>query len=732
MGRFKKRNKNKQPQRENVYRQDSKEKDSVRGPYKRITKECPNFETFYKAQKLVPDSDWSVFMECLRDPLPASFRINAFCPSQAKVLRDMVESCFEDLLTTNIEAISTNEGPAETNSGACSEFIDTAKVHASFTKTALQNLDWYPDRMAWQLNYTRIDIRKSPRLRELHKLLMVETETGHISRQESVSMIPPLLIDVRSGHAVLDMCAAPGSKTAQLIEYMMNDSRLNTNRQSNIESGIVIANDVDNKRCYMLVHQSGRLNAPNCIIINQDAGKMPVLFAAKPDIELKFDRILCDVPCTGDGTIRKNLDVWMKWNVQNSHQFHGMQLKIARRGLDLLKKNGLMVYSTCSLNPSEDESVVAELLRSAKGSIELMDVSDKLEGLKYLPGLIQWTVFSRDMKPIKCPEDIPEEYVTQLKPSLFPPKPDELSQLNLNRCIRLLPHLQNTGGFFVAVFRKLTEKMPWEQEKVKTSEIEQQQSSQERKHPPKKIRMQGFKEDPFIFLSKDNEDWCRIKHAFGIDDLFPVDQLLHRCSEGKMRNIYLISRAGKQFIEANGDRDLVVKIINCGQRLFSRADKKSDAGYRMCQDGVNILLPYIKKELCVDCNRTDLTRLLLIRHSGINNFTEKTRQDLLKLPYGSFILIYKHEFDQQSSKNGEGSPVEVIDMPLVAWRGEHTVVLYVSDNYRLHLAGLLRIELPVNAKADNDTTHSTNQDVLSEPKEGVHDPSISVVDTNNI
>jgi tRNA (cytosine34-C5)-methyltransferase len=85
-------------------------------------------------------------------------------------------------------------------------------------------------------------------------------------------MIPPLLLDVRPHQRVLDMCAAPGSKTAQIIEM------LHSTDEEPTSEGVVVANDVDNKRCYMLVHQSKRLHSPCSIITNHDAVNMPDFF----------------------------------------------------------------------------------------------------------------------------------------------------------------------------------------------------------------------------------------------------------------------------------------------------------------------------------------------------------------------------------------------------------------------------------------------------------------------
>lgn len=182
-------------------------------------------------------------------------------------------------------------------------------------------LPWYPNENAWQMELTRKDIRRSEAFYKLHNFLIAETSAGSISRQEAVSMIPPIVLDVQPHHKVLDMCAAPGSKTAQLIEY------LHAGATTGIPSGYVVANDVDNNRCYMLVHQAKRLNSPCFIVTNHDSSCLPHFMATnaangRPE-EIRFDRVLCDVPCSGDGTLRKNPDIWQKWNQGQSSNLHG-------------------------------------------------------------------------------------------------------------------------------------------------------------------------------------------------------------------------------------------------------------------------------------------------------------------------------------------------------------------------------------------------------------------------
>ena len=170
-------------------------------------------------------------------------------------------------------------------------------------------LSWYPDQLAWQVNLSRSDVRKNEKFQVFKQFLIDQTESGNISRQEAVSMIPPLVLDVKPHHKVLDMCAAPGSKTAQLIELLHAGGTTEP-------EGFVVANDIDNKRCYMLVHQLKRLESPNFMIVNHDSSVLPNIRFQSPDGQLRsifYDRILCDVPCSGDGTFRKNVDIWKKW-----------------------------------------------------------------------------------------------------------------------------------------------------------------------------------------------------------------------------------------------------------------------------------------------------------------------------------------------------------------------------------------------------------------------------------
>ncbi|KAK8968973.1 hypothetical protein KSP40_PGU012330 [Platanthera guangdongensis] len=236
-------------------------------------------------------------------------------------------------------------------------------------------------------------------------------------------MVPPLFLDVLPDHYILDMCAAPGSKTFQLLEIIHQSIK-----PGFLPDGLVIANDVDVQRCNLLIHQTKRMCSANLIVTNHEAQYFPSCLSAKDftrdehgelkDI-LQFDRVLCDVPCSGDGTLRKAPDIWRKWNAGMGNGVHRLQVEIAMRGITLLKVGGRMVYSTCSMNPVENEAVVAEILRRSKGSVELLDVSYELPELVRRPGLRTWKVRDRGLW-LATYEDVPISRRGVILPSMFP------------------------------------------------------------------------------------------------------------------------------------------------------------------------------------------------------------------------------------------------------------------------------------------------------------------------
>lgn len=414
--------------------------------------ENPAFVTYYQAQLGLAQGEWMTFETCLRSPLPVTWRFSGH-DDAAVALRMSMERIL-------LPSLSEKPHP----------------------------LPWYPLQLGWHFDVSRAQLRgkdwdgadapegggRSDAVKALHTWLLRETDLGRVHRQEAVSMVPPLLLDVRAGHSVVDLCASPGSKTQQILELLAVDA--GASRSDNVKgggvgatAGLVIANDADIKRCHLLASRAAKLNSPGLIVANHDARLFPEALGVEGTaVPLRFDRVLADVPCTGDGTLRKNPLIWKRWVASNGNMLHSLQLQIACKGVRLTKVGGRLVYSTCSLNPIENEAVVARVLDTfGPECVRLVNVSHELPALRRRPGLKSWRVWHRgqwhetwqsvvDRFPQKCPR----------LQTLFPPTDGAddpkaataaFEAMHLERCVRLLPHDQDCSGFFIAVFEKIGE-----------------------------------------------------------------------------------------------------------------------------------------------------------------------------------------------------------------------------------------------------------------------------------
>jgi 16S rRNA C967 or C1407 C5-methylase (RsmB/RsmF family) len=294
-----------------------------------------------------------------------------------------------------------------------------------------KKIEWSVGNEAYQLPFAR---GKAPRdgTRELLALLH---DTGRVTRQEAASMLPILVLDPEENELLLDLCAAPGSKATHAAERMA-------------PSGVVVANEPISGRVNMLASNRGRLSLHNVIIAQHDGrhvGRIP-----KPG----FDAIVADVPCTGSATSRKNKDVWWSWSPKGGRTMFQLQVDIASRGAQLLRPGGMMVYSTCSIDPVENEAVIAELVRKCPW-MEVVDIDEsKVKGLVWHSGLTSWSPLDEEGKIAKMPEKVPffdERYL--------PPNEQELKKA-LSKTRRLYPQDNNTGGFYVALLKHREDATP--------------------------------------------------------------------------------------------------------------------------------------------------------------------------------------------------------------------------------------------------------------------------------
>ncbi|VDI46904.1 tRNA (cytosine34-C5)-methyltransferase, partial [Mytilus galloprovincialis] len=172
---------------------DGEKRENKHTDYPTTKKTNANYEQYYKEQGIIKEAEWEAFLESMRQPLPTTFRITGF-RGEAQEMLKIIKNEYITKLVSNDDCLFT---------------VFLGKL--------------YPNELGWQIDLSRREIRHQQDLQPLKEFLLNETESGNISRQEAVSMIPPLVLDVKPHHKVLDMCAAPGSKTAQLIELLHAD-----------------------------------------------------------------------------------------------------------------------------------------------------------------------------------------------------------------------------------------------------------------------------------------------------------------------------------------------------------------------------------------------------------------------------------------------------------------------------------------------------------------------------
>ncbi|CAK0813676.1 unnamed protein product, partial [Prorocentrum cordatum] len=387
------------------------------------------FEAHYRLQKLVAtEAEFEEQLRsCIRQPLPVAFRL---CVG-AGPGRAAARSELDELLAACGEGCTTARGrwvPAPRRF----EFSDSVQL-ACDARTLRQEQREAPG---------------SPLAAIASWLARHAGAAGVASRQEVASTLPVALLEVEPGHSVLDMCASPGSKTMQALE------RVHDRRGFLEASGMVVANELSADRGHVLARRCSSQGAA-CAHFAVTQYKAQVF----PGPTSYFDRIICDVPCSGDGAIRKYPEKWKSWAPHHGRMLHSLQLQIAMRAAALLRTGGLLCYSTCSFNPLENEAVVASLLSRTGGALELV-LQPSIPGLQTRPGLASWVVVDESLGSLGSYE----EAMSRLRPaerrryrrSMWPPESDR----RLDRCVRLLPFLQNTGGFFVAVLRKRSDWPP--------------------------------------------------------------------------------------------------------------------------------------------------------------------------------------------------------------------------------------------------------------------------------
>ncbi|MFD2671837.1 RsmB/NOP family class I SAM-dependent RNA methyltransferase [Marinicrinis sediminis] len=279
--------------------------------------------------------------------------------------------------------------------------------------------------------------------------------------QEPSAMTPVEMLDVRPGHKVLDLCAAPGGKSTQIAAKLAG-------------SGVLVSNDLHPERVKALVKNIEMAGVRNAVVLNEHPARIADSFGAY------FDRILVDAPCSGEGMFRKDEDMVKHWSPQRVCDYAGMQEEILEAAAALLKPGGKLVYSTCTFSPEENEAMIASFL----GQHPQFEVVPLSPTHGFQSGRPAW-VTEKQTDQAEHGEQVGHaehgeqaEQVGQAgqvsEPSEETGARQEAARLETAGTLRLWPHLVEGEGHYVALLQKMPDAQSIEQAntEVRTASVD--------------------------------------------------------------------------------------------------------------------------------------------------------------------------------------------------------------------------------------------------------------------
>ena len=244
-------------------------------------------------------------------------------------------------------------------------------------------------------------------------------QAGLYYLQEPSAMTPASRLPIEPGEFVLDLCAAPGGK-ATALGAALNDT------------GFLLANDISTSRARALLRNLELFGMKNMLVTDEKPAKLAQRF---PDF---FNNMLIDATCSGVGMFRKGEGLGRVWSPEKSGALSDIQKFLGLKAADMLRPGGMLLYSTCTFSPCEDEEVVAYLLRQ-RPDMELME----------MPG---YEGFSSGRPEYAGTADTSD---SEIALSLNAFNPEELQ-----KCVRIFPHKMDGEGHFLALFRKKGDSLP--------------------------------------------------------------------------------------------------------------------------------------------------------------------------------------------------------------------------------------------------------------------------------
>lgn len=399
-------------------------------------------------------------------------------------------------------------------------------------------------------------------------------EAGAYYIQEPSAMAVATLLDPQPGDIICDFCAAPGGKSTGIAGRMAG-------------RGLLVSNEIFPARAKILSQNMERLGIPNCVVTNEPPEKMSRFFPGF------FDKILVDAPCSGEGMFRKDSQAIAEWKPSLAEFCRDRQEMILEEAEKMLRPGGILVYSTCTFAPEENESQIAHFLQQHPDYI-LEDWRDFLPNDCGLEGGRTWTLPShsangRDSQ-LECPD--------------------------AEKALRLWPHRLQGEGHFAARLRK------------NGAPVSTKQKKNKKKSSKKTENFKTFYKD---FLTLDSG-------IGSVSAAFHEKGHLHAFGE----ELYLVPPAMKSL---SG-----IKVLRAGLQLGSEKKNRFHPSHALAmallpQEAVQVhecddesILAYLRGEsLPCDANLRSWT---LVTYQGFSIGWGKASQETLKNHYPKGLRLY--------------------------------------------------------------------------------------------
>ncbi|KAJ0399465.1 hypothetical protein P43SY_009129 [Pythium insidiosum] len=631
--------------------------------WRKFDRENRVFEQYYRRALQLSDDEWAQFVAALKTPMAVHARVNSHYKSLAEIVQGTLELDFP------VQDVTVRLPSGE----------DTAVEFAA--------APWSDDKLTWRLNLDIKSFRKTEQLRELHTYIQTQSHLGTILRLDPLTMLVARFLGAQQGDRVLDLCGGGEQRAPLIAEMLQRDSSQDTPSASSV----LIVNERDAAMAARAVQSLSRTLALSREIVVTAHKPIDFPLASEDDGAL-FDRVLCSAPCSGDGLVRKIPEKWRTWSPEQGLKLHGTQVALAAKAMSLVRVGGALLYTTRSLNPIENEAVVADLLRSGDGAFELVDLADVCPALKRKPGVVSWDVVDADMNTVSMWETATPAQRKMLRASMWPPTEDEQeSTMHLERCVRLLPHDNDTNGLFVALIRKVhAPRVAAAGPELPLSNGRAPVSKEEKK------RLKAQKKILGSFVKIDDKALRRLLSFYGISaHNLSRDHVLERSGFAKDSAVHAVSSAVSKLIADVYQGRLVVH--RAGVDAFKRI--AATGAFELTDDGARALLPLLRRRV-LQLPMDEFTTLLAKKEMWLKQAGEAAREVLDETSEGSLVVALDDMEPMQTPEQ---------DLLLVAMK-RHNSYSLVSTPAAIARVKTLMKELDAPEEDDEDGEQGFDSD----------------------